>query len=161
MKNIKIRVGHGIDVHRFVKGRPLILGGIKIPFEKGLKGHSDADVAIHAIIDALLGAAALGDIGTHFPNTDPQYKDISSAILLKRTIVLLHEHGFKVENIDVTIVAQKPKMRSYIPEIRRSLSSILDLPERYISVKATTTENMGFTGREEGILAIATTTIME
>jgi len=161
MKNIKIRVGHGIDVHRFVKGRPLILGGIEIPFEKGLKGHSDADVAIHAIIDALLGAAALDDIGAHFPDTDPQYKNISSAILLKRTITLIKEHGFTPGNIDVTIIAQKPKMRSYIAEIRRSLSSILDLPETYISVKATTTENMGFTGKGEGILAIATATIIE
>ncbi|RKY53083.1 MAG: 2-C-methyl-D-erythritol 2,4-cyclodiphosphate synthase [Candidatus Neomarinimicrobiota bacterium] len=160
MKNIKIRVGHGIDVHRFVKGRPLILGGIEIPFEKGLEGHSDADVAIHAIIDALLGAAALGDIGAHFPDTDPQYKNISSTILLKRTITLINEHGFQPGNIDVTIVAQKPKMRSYIPEIRRNLSSILELAESYISVKATTTENMGFAGRGEGILAIATATVI-
>jgi len=159
MKNFKMRVGHGIDVHRFVKGRPLILGGIKIPFEKGLEGYSDADVAIHAIIDALLGAAALDDIGTHFSDSDPQYKNISSAILLKRTITLINERGFQPGNIDVTIVAQKPKIRSYIPEIRKNLSSILNLPESYISVKATTTENMGFTGRGEGILAIATATV--
>ncbi|MBL7136835.1 MAG: 2-C-methyl-D-erythritol 2,4-cyclodiphosphate synthase [Candidatus Marinimicrobia bacterium] len=156
---MKIRVGHGIDAHRFVKGRPLILGGIEIPFEKGLKGHSDADVVIHSIIDALLGAAALDDIGTHFPNTEPQYQNISSGILLKKTLSLIRKHSYHIGNIDVTIISQEPKVRPFIPQMRQNISSILGLPIEKISIKATTTEKMGFTGRKEGILSSATALI--
>lgn len=154
-----IRIGHGIDAHRFVEGRPLILGGISVPFNKGLEGHSDADVVIHSIIDALLGAAALDDIGTHFPDKDPQYRNISSEILLRRTLELIKDHSFKIGNIDVTIVAQKPKIMPLISKMRRNLSSIIGLPIEKISIKATTTERLGFTGREEGILALATAMI--
>ena len=154
-----IRIGHGIDAHRFVEGRPLILGGISVPFNKGLEGHSDADVVIHSIIDALLGAAALDDIGTHFPDNDPQYRNISSEILLRRTLELIKDHSFKIGNIDVTIVAQKPKIMPLISKMRHNLSSIIGLPIEKISIKATTTERLGFTGREEGILALATAMI--
>lgn len=156
MNNINFRIGNGIDAHAFIGKRPLILGGILIPFDKGLEGHSDADVLIHAIIDALLGAAALDDIGTHFPDSDPQYKGISSVILLRRVSNLLTEKGFHISNIDATIIAEKPKIRPYVLPIRTNLANVLVLPLDCISLKATTTEKMGFTGREEGIAAIAT-----
>lgn len=156
-----IRLGIGVDIHRLVDGRPLIICGVKIPFEKGLQGYSDADVAIHAIIDAMLGAAALGDIGTHFPDTNPKYKDISSKVLLTQTFGLIRQEGYTLGNIDVTIVLEKPQLTGYISEMRKTLASILDVYENSISIKVTTAERMGFIGREEGILAIATTTIIK
>ena len=159
MMNNDIRFGNGIDVHQFAGDRPLILGGVTIPFNKGLKGHSDADVVIHSIIDALLGAAALDDIGTHFPDTDPQYKDIRSTDLLAKTLLLITNHGFRIGNIDITIVAQKPRLRPYIPQMRKTLSSVLSIPIDSLSIKATTTENMGFIGRAEGILTLTTASI--
>jgi len=157
---LKYRFGNGIDAHRFSAGRPLILGGVTIPFPQGLLGHSDADVLTHAIIDALLGAAALDDIGTHFPDTDPQYKAISSMVLLKKILEIITAAGFQIGQIDATIVTQAPKMRPYIPAIRQSLADCLRLPIADISVKAKTTEGMGFTGRGEGILALATATLI-
>ncbi len=146
-----MRVGLGYDVHRLTEGRKLILGGVEIPWERGLLGHSDADVLIHAIMDALLGAAALGDIGQHFPDTDPTYEGISSVRLLVLVGELLKEHGFAVGNIDAVIIAQKPKMAPHIPEMRKNIAKALDIGEERISVKATTEERLGFTGREEGI----------
>jgi 2-C-methyl-D-erythritol 2,4-cyclodiphosphate synthase len=156
----KYRFGNGFDAHRLVAGRPLILGGVQIPFSQGLLGHSDADVLAHAIIDALLGAAALDDIGTHFPDTDPRYKGISSLLLLEKTLELINKAGFQVGQIDTTVVAQAPKLRPFIPAIRKSLADCLRLPFENVSVKATTTEGMGFAGRGEGILAIATATLV-
>lgn len=146
-----MRVGLGYDVHRLTEGRKLILGGVEIPWERGLLGHSDADVLIHAIMDALLGAAALGDIGQHFPDTDPTYEGISSVRLLVLVGELLKEHGFAVGNIDAVIIAQKPKMAPHISEMRKNIAKALDIGEERISVKATTEERLGFTGREEGI----------
>ena len=150
-----LRVGHGYDVHRFADQRKLWLCGVEIPYEKGLLGHSDADVALHALMDAMLGAAALGDIGQHFPDTDPTYSGISSVLLLKETMRLLHDHGFSLINADITIVAQKPKLASYIPEMRRRIAEALGVDADQISVKATTTEKLGFEGRLEGISAQA------
>ncbi|MBQ7635546.1 MAG: 2-C-methyl-D-erythritol 2,4-cyclodiphosphate synthase [Bacteroidaceae bacterium] len=149
------RIGFGIDVHRLVAGRPLMLGGVEVPHEKGLLGHSDADVLIHAICDALLGAAALGDIGKHFPDTAGEYAGIDSKILLRRTTDLLHQSGYDVVNIDATISAQRPKLSPFIPKMRSVLASLIDIPVDYVSVKATTTEHLGFEGREEGITAHA------
>ena len=146
-----MRVGMGYDVHKLVEDRDLIIGGVKIPYEKGLLGHSDADVLLHAIMDALLGAAALGDIGKHFPDTDPAYKGISSIELLKHVGNLLDEKGFVVENIDATIIAQKPKMAPHIPQMRKNMAEALGIPESKINVKATTEEGLGFTGSGEGI----------
>ena len=146
-----IRVGQGYDSHRLVEGRPLVLGGITIPFEKGLDGHSDADVLAHAIADALLGAAALGDIGKHFPDTDPTYKGISSIKLLEKVGELLEENHVFIENIDATIIAQKPKMAPHIPQMRKNMADALGIPESKINVKATTEEGLGFTGSGEGI----------
>ena len=146
-----MRVGMGYDVHRLVEDRDLIIGGVKIPYEKGLLGHSDADVLLHAIMDALLGAAALGDIGKHFPDTDPQYKGISSIELLKHVGNLLDESGFVVENIDATIIAQKPKMRPHIEQMEKNIAEALKISEDQINVKATTEEGLGFTGSGEGI----------
>ena len=149
------RAGMGFDVHALVEGRPLILGGVDIPFEKGLLGHSDADVLTHAIMDALLGAAGLGDIGRHFPDTDTAYKGISSMVLLKKVADLLGEKGFTLANLDATIIAQRPKMAPYHQEMIRNLAEILGCPEDAINLKATTTEKLGIPGREEGIAAEA------
>lgn len=146
-----MRIGMGYDVHKLVENRELILGGVTIPHTLGLLGHSDADVLVHAIMDALLGAAALGDIGKHFPDTDPQYKGISSIRLLEHVASLLAEHGYLVENIDATIIAQRPKMRPYIEEMERNIASALNISIDQINVKATTEEGLGFTGTEEGI----------
>jgi len=150
-----MRIGFGYDVHRFAEGRDLWLGGIKIPHYKGLLGHSDADVVIHAICDALLGAAAMGDIGTHFPDTDPKYKGIDSKILLTETKKLIAAKGFNIQNIDATIALQVPKIAPYIELMRSTLSKLLNLDPGQISVKATTTERLGFEGREEGVSAYA------
>lgn len=148
---IRMRVGMGYDVHKLVEDRDLIIGGVKIPYEKGLLGHSDADVLLHAIMDALLGAAALGDIGKHFPDTDPAYKGISSIELLKHVGNLLDEKGFVVENIDATIIAQKPKMRPHIEQMEENIANALCIEQDRINVKATTEEGLGFTGNGEGI----------
>lgn len=150
-----IRIGTGYDVHRLVEGLPLWIGGVQIPHTHGLLGHSDADVLIHAVCDALLGAAALGDIGKHFPDTDPQYKGISSVILLTNVGKLLKEKGYTVGNIDSTIVAQRPKLAPYIQQMRQAMADALDIDVEQVSVKATTTERLGFEGREEGISAQA------
>ena len=146
-----MRIGHGYDVHRFSENRPLFLGGIEIPFEMGLLGHSDAEVLLHAICDALLGAAALGDIGKHFPDTDQQYKGIDSKLLLKNVYNKITEKGFKIVNIDATIIAQKPKISSYIEQIRGTVAEILNTDIDNINVKATTEEGLGFTGELKGI----------
>lgn len=146
-----MRIGMGYDVHRLTEGRKLIIGGVEIPYEKGLLGHSDADVLLHAIMDALLGAAALGDIGKHFPDTDPAYQGISSIELLKRVGELLVENRFLIENIDATIIAQAPKMRPYIDQMRENIAEALDIETEQINVKATTEEGLGFTGTGEGI----------
>ena len=159
MKRFNVRIGHGIDAHAFTGGRPLVLGGVTIPFEKGLIGHSDADVVIHAIMDALLGATGLGDIGSHFPDTDPQYTNISSKILLEKVVEQIEEKHYYIGNIDITVIAQKPKINPYIAEMQNSLSPLLKIPGESISIKATTTEKMGFTGREEGIAVFVTTLI--
>lgn len=150
-----MRVGLGYDVHRLALGRDLIIGGEKIPWEKGLLGHSDADVLIHAVMDALLGAAALRDIGQHFPDTDPAYKGISSLRLLDHVAGLLREKGFTTGNIDAVIIAQKPKMAPYIPGMRRNIAAALGISEDRVNIKATTEEKLGFTGREEGIASQA------
>ena len=146
-----VRVGMGYDVHKLTEGRDLILGGVKIPWELGLLGHSDADVVVHAIMDALLGAAALRDIGRHFPDTDPQYKGISSIKLLEHVAALLDENGYVVENIDATIIAQKPKMRPHIDTMRENIAKALLIDVGQVNVKATTEEGLGFTGSGEGI----------
>ena len=150
-----MRIGMGYDVHRLTEDRKLILGGVDIPYEKGLLGHSDADVLLHAIMDALLGAAALGDIGKHFPDTDEQYRGISSVKLLKHVGELLEEHLFLIENIDATIIAQAPKMRPYIDTMRQNIADALQIDITQITVKATTEEGLGFTGSGEGIAAQA------
>ena len=146
-----MRVGMGYDVHRLTEDRDLILGGVKIDWEKGLLGHSDADVLIHAVMDALLGAAALGDIGKHFPDTDPAYKGISSILLLEHVTKLLREHHYEIGNIDATIIAQRPKMRPYIDTMRENIAKALKIESDQINVKATTEEGLGFTGSGEGI----------
>lgn len=146
-----MRVGMGYDVHKLVENRKLILGGVEIPYEKGLLGHSDADVLLHAIMDALLGAAALGDIGKHFPDTDLKYKGISSVRLLEHVAGLLEEHKYIVENIDATIIAQRPKMRPYIENMRENIAEALHIELEQVNVKATTEEGLGFTGEGEGI----------
>ena len=150
-----MRIGHGYDVHKLVEGRPLILGGVTIPFEKGLLGHSDADVLLHAISDALLGAAALGDIGKLFPDSDAAYAGADSIALLERVTALLREHGWQVGNVDATVVAQTPKLAPYIPEMRRRLAEAMGLDVDCVSVKATTEERLGFTGSGEGMAAHA------
>ncbi len=150
-----MRVGTGYDVHKLVEGRDLILGGVKIPYEKGLLGHSDADVILHAIMDALLGAAALGDIGQHFPDTDPKYEGASSIELLREVGRILDEHNYVVENIDSTIIAQRPKLMPYLQEMRQNTADALGLDISQVSIKATTEEHLGFTGRGEGISAQA------
>ena len=150
-----MRIGHGYDVHRLVEGRKLILGGVEIPHEKGLLGHSDADVLTHAVMDALLGAAALGDIGKHFPDTDPAYAGADSLHLLEAVAQKLKEQGWKVGNIDSTIIAQRPKLASYLPQMRENLARMLDISPEQINVKATTEEGMGFTGTGDGMAAQA------
>lgn len=146
-----MRIGIGYDVHRLVEGRDLIIGGVKIPHEKGLLGHSDADVLTHAIMDALLGAAALGDIGTHFPDTAEEYKDADSLVLLKEVRKMLKERSYKIINIDGVIIAQEPKMKPHIPAMKKVLCEVLHLQEDQINIKATTEEGLGFTGSKEGI----------
>lgn len=149
------RVGNGFDVHRFAPGRALILCGVSIPYEQGLLGHSDADVALHALADAILGACALRDIGYHFPDTDPRYEGADSRILLRESARLAADKGFRPVNVDVTIIAQKPKLLNYIPRMVENIAADLHLPADCVSVKATTTERLGFTGRGEGIAAQA------
>lgn len=156
-----MRVGFGYDVHALTENRKLILGGVDIPHEKGLLGHSDADVLIHAIMDALLGAAALGDIGKQFPDTDSSFKDISSLVLLQQTKKILDKHGFIINNIDSTIVAQSPKLSPFIEKMRKNISDILQIDLSSVSVKATTTEHLGFEGRKEGISAFAAVIIKQ
>ena len=150
-----LRIGHGYDAHRLVEGRRFILGGVDIPHEKGLLGHSDADVLLHAIADALLGAAALGDIGRHFPDKDPQYEGISSLVLLQKTAEILRNHGFAPMNIDATVIAQRPKLAPHIDQMRENIAAALSLSVEAVSVKATTTEHMGFEGEELGVSAHA------
>ena len=156
---MKIRVGQGYDVHKFIEGRELWLGGILIPYEKGLLGHSDADVLIHAICDALLGAANFRDIGFHFPDNSGEYKNIDSKILLKKTVDLIADKGYKIGNIDCVICAQKPKLKSYIEQMQETLANVMNIDIEEISIKATTTEGLGFVGREEGIAAYSTVLI--
>lgn len=151
-----MRIGQGFDVHKFAEGRPLIIGGIAIPHEKGLTGHSDADVLLHTITDAALGAIGEGDIGRHFPDTDAAYKDADSAVLLMEIWELVKEKGYRLGNIDCTIIAQKPKMSPYIEQIRTRVAELLEADVSQVNVKATTTEQLGFTGREEGIASMAT-----
>ncbi|MBO5322286.1 MAG: 2-C-methyl-D-erythritol 2,4-cyclodiphosphate synthase [Clostridia bacterium] len=150
-----MRIGHGYDVHRFCENRDLILGGVKVPFEKGLLGHSDADVLLHAVSDALLGAAALGDIGKHFPDTDPKFKGADSRVLLRECISLIKLKGFKVSNIDATVIAQKPKLAPFIEQMVKNIASDCEIEISEVNVKATTEEGLGFTGNLEGISAHA------
>ncbi|MBQ1961606.1 MAG: 2-C-methyl-D-erythritol 2,4-cyclodiphosphate synthase [Clostridia bacterium] len=150
-----MRIGHGYDVHRFAEGRELILGGVKIDYEKGLLGHSDADVLLHAVSDALLGAAALGDIGKHFPDTSAEFKGIDSRILLRKVVELLHENGYKVGNIDATVIAQRPKLAPFIGQMRENIAADAGVDKSQVNVKATTEEGLGFTGALEGISAHA------
>lgn len=154
-KEILMRIGQGYDVHRLVEGRKLILGGVEIPYEKGLLGHSDADVLLHAVMDALLGAAALGDIGQHFPDSDERYKGISSVELLKEVGEILQENGYLIENIDSTVIAQRPKLLPYRPQMAKNIADALGIEPDQVSVKATTEEGLGFTGAGEGISAQA------
>lgn len=150
-----MRIGHGYDVHRLVEGRKLIIGGVDIPYEKGLLGHSDADVLLHAVSDALLGAAALGDIGKHFPDTDPTFKGADSRVLLRHVVALIKEKGYKVGNIDCTVIAQKPKMKDYIDTMRQNIADDCGVDISCVNVKATTEEKLGFTGDGSGISAHA------
>ncbi|MDD6355996.1 MAG: 2-C-methyl-D-erythritol 2,4-cyclodiphosphate synthase [Oscillospiraceae bacterium] len=150
-----MRIGHGYDVHKLVEHRKLIVGGVDIPHDRGLLGHSDADVLLHAISDALLGACALGDIGTHFPDTDPKWEGADSLVLLREVNRIVNEAGYFVENIDSTLIAQKPKMKPYIPQMRKNIAAACGVDVSAVSVKATTEENLGFTGRQEGISAHA------
>ncbi len=152
---MNIRVGFGFDVHQLKDGSPFWLGGIQVPHTKGATGHSDADVLIHAICDALLGAAALGDIGLHFPNTSSEYKNIDSKVLLKRVMELLKKEGYTVGNIDSTLCLEQPKINPHIPEMRKVLSGVMGIPESSISIKATTNEKLGYVGREDGVCAYA------
>lgn len=157
---MKFRVGHGYDVHKLVEDRKLIIGGVEIPHSKGLLGHSDADVLAHAICDALLGAVALGDIGKHFPDNDDRYKDVDSLVLLEKVCELIRNKGYEISNVDSTILAQAPKLRPYIDEMRSKLAKAMKLDIDEVSVKATTEERLGFTGREEGIAAHAVVLLM-
>ncbi len=156
---MKVRTGIGFDAHPLVEGRPLVLGGVTVPFDRGLDGHSDGDVLAHAVIDALLGAAGLGDIGDRFPSGDPALRGIASVLLLERTARLLADHSWQAAYVDATIVAQQPVLKPYIPQIRRGIAASLVLGEDMVSVKATTTDHMGFTGRGEGIAALAVATV--
>ncbi len=150
-----MRIGHGYDAHRFGPGRPLVLGGVTIPYERGLLAHSDGDVLIHALCDALLGAATLGDIGRHFPDSSKDYENIDSRILLRKVAILVREQALRVGNVDITVVAQHPKLMPYVPAMRQCLAADLALNQGQVNIKATTTEGMGFTGRGEGIAAHA------
>lgn len=161
VKMPQFRVGTGYDVHKLVPERKLILCGVEVPYELGLLGHSDADVALHALSDALLGAAALGDIGKHFPDTDERFKGADSAKLLEHVVHLVEEKGWQVNNVDVTIIAQKPKLASYIPAMRSRVAQVLKIDEDCVNVKATTTEKLGFTGRGEGIAAEAIASLVK
>ena len=153
--NKQFRIGHGYDVHRLTEGRPLVLGGVEIPYERGLLGHSDADVLTHAAMDAILGALALGDIGQHFPDSDPTYQGISSILLLEKVAGLMQNEGYNLGNIDITVLAEKPKLAGYIPKMREMLAEALSVPVTSVSIKATTEEGLGFTGAGEGIAAHA------
>lgn len=157
----QFRIGSGYDVHKLVVGRKLILCGVEVPYELGLLGHSDADVALHALMDALLGAAALGDIGKHFPDTDMRFKGADSVKLTEHVLLLLKEQGWRVNNVDVTIIAQRPKLASLIPAMRTKVAQVLGVSEHCVSVKATTTEKLGFTGRGEGIAAEAVASLIK
>jgi 2-C-methyl-D-erythritol 2,4-cyclodiphosphate synthase len=150
-----MRIGHGYDVHRLVEGRKLILGGVDIPHEKGLDGHSDADVLVHAIMDSVIGALGLGDIGLHFPDNDMQYKNIDSLILAKKTAELLKENGYKIGNIDATLILQAPKVRPFIEQMRENIARVYSVDKSCINVKATTEEHLGFTGEKKGVAAHA------
>ncbi len=154
-------IGFGYDVHRLVPGRPLVLGGVTIPSERGLEGHSDADVVLHALMDALLGAAGLGDIGRHFPPTDPAYEGADSLELLRRVVALLAAEGYRPVNCDITVVAERPKIGPHVEAMRERISAVLDVEPRRVSIKATTNERMGFVGREEGMAAYAVALIAE
>ena len=153
---LQMRIGNGFDVHAFAAGRPLVIGGVTIPFDRGLAGHSDADVLLHAIADAIIGALALGDIGVHFPDTDPRWKGADSRMLLRHVVGLARERGYAVGNVDATIVAQAPRLRPHVDAMRGNIAADLGCDPSAVSVKATTTERLGFTGREEGIAALAT-----
>jgi len=161
MNNLKIRVGFGYDVHPFVANHKFWLGGIPIPYKNGLKGHSDADALIHAICDALLGAANMGNIGTNFPDTDEQFKDIDSKILLKKTMNLIYSKNYELNNADITICAEQPKLNLFIPQMKICLAEIMQTDKENISIKATTSEKMGFIGRKEGIAVFATVLITQ
>jgi len=154
------RIGFGVDYHQLTEDRDLWIGGVKIPHHKGAKGHSDADVLLHAICDAMLGAACLGDIGVHFPDTSSEFKNIDSKILLKRSFNLVREEGYTIVNIDSTLCLQEPKIKAFVPSMQAAIASILELTVKDISIKATTTEKMGFVGREEGLVAYATILLM-
>lgn len=154
-------IGQGFDAHRFAPGRPLILGGVSIPYDLGMEAHSDGDVLIHALCDALLGAAGLGDIGRHFPDTDPAYAGIDSRLLLRRVVADLKGRGLRVHNTDLTVIAQRPRLSAHIPAMRETLASDLGCDPQRVNVKATTTEQMGFTGRAEGIAALAVVLLSE
>jgi 2-C-methyl-D-erythritol 2,4-cyclodiphosphate synthase len=158
---MSIRIGYGYDVHRLTEGRPFWLGGIEIPHDRGADGHSDADVLLHAICDALLGALALGDIGTHFPDTDPAYEGIASTVFLQKTMDLIRTHGYEVVNLDSTICLQAPKIAPRIPEMRRHIATVLAVDPSFVSVKATTEEGLGISGREEGVSATAVVLIRQ
>ena len=156
-----MRIGHGYDVHRLAEGRKLIIGGVEIPWEKGLLGHSDADLLLHAVTDAILGALALGDIGKHFPDTDPAFKDADSMKLLEHCVALVKERGYKVGNLDATIIAQKPKLAAYIPDMRQNIAKACNVEMDRINVKATTEEWLGFTGNGEGMAAHAVVLMLQ
>ena len=156
-----MRIGFGFDVHQLVENATLTLGGVVVPHHKGAVGHSDADTLIHAICDALLGAANMGDIGTHFPDTDPTFKGIDSKILLQKVTQLISQKGYQIVNLDTTVCLQRPKLRPYIPQMQETLAQVMDIPVYNISIKATTTEKLGFTGREEGVSAYAVALVMD
>jgi 2-C-methyl-D-erythritol 2,4-cyclodiphosphate synthase len=153
---MSFRIGSGVDFHQLGEGRKLMLGGVHVPYERGCIGHSDADVLLHAICDALLGALALGDIGVHFPDTDDRYKNIDSKILLEETVRLIRSEGYSIVNVDSTLCLQEPKIKPYVPKMQETIAAVLGLTIRDISIKATTTEQMGFVGRKEGVVAYAT-----
>lgn len=157
----QFRIGSGFDVHKLVEERKLILCGVEVPYERGLLGHSDADVALHALMDALLGAAAMGDIGRHFPDTDARFAGADSMKLTEHVVGLLHGAGWQVNNVDVTIIAQRPKLASYIPAMRSKVAAVLQVEEERVNIKATTTEKLGFTGRGEGIAAEAVASLIK
>ena len=156
-----MRIGIGYDIHRFGPGRPLVLGGVALPGETGLAGHSDADVVLHAVIDALLGAAALGDIGTHFPADDPQWRDVSSSVLLEKTLALVRDSAYAVENIDVTVIAEKPRLAPHVAALRARMAELMGVSEAAVNVKATTNEGIGDIGRGEAIAAVAVALLRE